>query len=409
VRHASGRDRVGGTRAASHATQRASPVGRRCERAPCHVTLAACRRRRRRRTRARGRLVLCDRRRRAGPDGRTGAAPAVGVLIAGGQALVRAGFSRAAGDRRACHRGQRGVDGSGGGLAGRPPARRRRADHATAVARNHHPRATPGAITFTNPLGRSRGPGAGAGLLEHTPPTQHTAHQTRPLRHKRGGRRPTQQGTRADAPSLLERGGRLPAGEPTPAADDLRERASVARRRLLRLGGGCRRRPDTTHVVLVPSDSRRAVLSHVSVRRSSMRTAVRSGPSPWIERRPRLGRRGATRRGLRWCRLASGDRTPGGQAEADARLSSEGAVPGRATSWERVRLNRNGDNVAGDRRVVATAHDQPSPCHARRAHTAARHVSSCRGRTGGLNGAARSPSLLEAMEGSRRPVGHHEA
>ena len=37
--------------------------------------------------------------------------------------------------------------------------------HATAVARDHHPRATRGAITFTNPLGRSRGPGAGAGLL----------------------------------------------------------------------------------------------------------------------------------------------------------------------------------------------------------------------------------------------------
>jgi hypothetical protein len=37
--------------------------------------------------------------------------------------------------------------------------------HATAVARNHHPRGTPGKITFTNPLGRSRGPGAGAGLL----------------------------------------------------------------------------------------------------------------------------------------------------------------------------------------------------------------------------------------------------
>jgi hypothetical protein len=37
--------------------------------------------------------------------------------------------------------------------------------HATAVARDHHPRATPGAITFTNPLGRSRGPGTGAGLL----------------------------------------------------------------------------------------------------------------------------------------------------------------------------------------------------------------------------------------------------
>jgi hypothetical protein len=38
-------------------------------------------------------------------------------------------------------------------------------EHATAVARDQHPRATPGAITFTNPLGRSRGPGAGAGLL----------------------------------------------------------------------------------------------------------------------------------------------------------------------------------------------------------------------------------------------------
>jgi hypothetical protein len=36
---------------------------------------------------------------------------------------------------------------------------------ATAVARDHHPRATRGHITFTNPLGRSRGPGAGAGLL----------------------------------------------------------------------------------------------------------------------------------------------------------------------------------------------------------------------------------------------------
>jgi hypothetical protein len=126
------------------------------------------------------------------------------------------------------------------------------------------------------------------------------------------------------------------------------------------------------------------------------RTATAAGPPGRDEAR------------LRWCRLASGDRTPGGQAQADARLSSEGAVPGRATSWERVRVNRNGDNVAGDRHVVATAHEQPSPCHARRAHTAARHVS-CRGRTGGLNGAARSPSLLEAMEGSRRPVGHHEA
>jgi hypothetical protein len=37
--------------------------------------------------------------------------------------------------------------------------------HATPIARDHYPRATPGTITFTNPLGRSRGPGAGAGLL----------------------------------------------------------------------------------------------------------------------------------------------------------------------------------------------------------------------------------------------------
>jgi hypothetical protein len=37
--------------------------------------------------------------------------------------------------------------------------------HATPIARDHHPRATLGTITFTNPLGRSRGPGAGAGLL----------------------------------------------------------------------------------------------------------------------------------------------------------------------------------------------------------------------------------------------------
>jgi hypothetical protein len=29
----------------------------------------------------------------------------------------------------------------------------------------HHPSATRPSITFTNPLGRSRGPGAGAGLL----------------------------------------------------------------------------------------------------------------------------------------------------------------------------------------------------------------------------------------------------
>lgn len=38
-------------------------------------------------------------------------------------------------------------------------------EYAMAVARDHHPRATPGAIMFTNPLGRSRGPGAGAGRL----------------------------------------------------------------------------------------------------------------------------------------------------------------------------------------------------------------------------------------------------
>jgi hypothetical protein len=45
-----------------------------------------------------------------------------------------------------------------GDWAGRPQP-------ATTVARKHHPRATPGAITFTNPLGRSRGPGTGAGRL----------------------------------------------------------------------------------------------------------------------------------------------------------------------------------------------------------------------------------------------------
>jgi hypothetical protein len=37
--------------------------------------------------------------------------------------------------------------------------------HARTVALNHHPRATPGTITFANPLDRSRGPGAGAGML----------------------------------------------------------------------------------------------------------------------------------------------------------------------------------------------------------------------------------------------------
>ena len=36
--------------------------------------------------------------------------------------------------------------------------------HIDAVHR-HHPSATRPSITFTNPLGRSRGPGAGAGLL----------------------------------------------------------------------------------------------------------------------------------------------------------------------------------------------------------------------------------------------------
>ena len=37
--------------------------------------------------------------------------------------------------------------------------------HATPIARDLHPRATPGTITFTNALGRTRRPGAGAGLL----------------------------------------------------------------------------------------------------------------------------------------------------------------------------------------------------------------------------------------------------
>ena len=36
---------------------------------------------------------------------------------------------------------------------------------ADAVHRHHDPSATRTSITFTNPLGRSRGPGAGAGLL----------------------------------------------------------------------------------------------------------------------------------------------------------------------------------------------------------------------------------------------------
>jgi hypothetical protein len=37
--------------------------------------------------------------------------------------------------------------------------------HADAAHRDHRPTGTPQSITFTNPLGRSRGPGAGAGLL----------------------------------------------------------------------------------------------------------------------------------------------------------------------------------------------------------------------------------------------------
>lgn len=37
-------------------------------------------------------------------------------------------------------------------------------EHAAATAR-YHPLATSAVITLTNPLGRSRGPGAGAGLL----------------------------------------------------------------------------------------------------------------------------------------------------------------------------------------------------------------------------------------------------
>ena len=37
--------------------------------------------------------------------------------------------------------------------------------HAKAVHRHHNPSATRPSITFTNPLGKSRGPGAGAGLL----------------------------------------------------------------------------------------------------------------------------------------------------------------------------------------------------------------------------------------------------
>ena len=34
-----------------------------------------------------------------------------------------------------------------------------------AVQQDHDPAIAPWSITFTNPLGRSRGPGAGAGLL----------------------------------------------------------------------------------------------------------------------------------------------------------------------------------------------------------------------------------------------------
>ena len=42
--------------------------------------------------------------------------------------------------------------------------------HAEAVHRDHSPTATRQSITFTNPLGRSRGPGAGAGLLNSSAP-----------------------------------------------------------------------------------------------------------------------------------------------------------------------------------------------------------------------------------------------
>jgi len=38
-------------------------------------------------------------------------------------------------------------------------------EHTARIARHHRPRPTPWAITFTNPLDRSRGPGAGAGRL----------------------------------------------------------------------------------------------------------------------------------------------------------------------------------------------------------------------------------------------------
>jgi hypothetical protein len=37
--------------------------------------------------------------------------------------------------------------------------------HVHAIHRSHHASAAYPSITFTNPLGRSRGPGAGAGLL----------------------------------------------------------------------------------------------------------------------------------------------------------------------------------------------------------------------------------------------------
>ena len=40
-----------------------------------------------------------------------------------------------------------------------------RNERSTAVARDHDPRTAPGRITFSNLLARSRGPGAGAGLL----------------------------------------------------------------------------------------------------------------------------------------------------------------------------------------------------------------------------------------------------
>jgi hypothetical protein len=45
------------------------------------------------------------------------------------------------------------------------PAKTPAKTRADAAHRHHDPSATRTSITFTNPLGRSRGPGAGAGLL----------------------------------------------------------------------------------------------------------------------------------------------------------------------------------------------------------------------------------------------------